>query len=131
MQKLASTVSLHNNFQCLQDLCDSQDNDIPDEIHTTKSVSIHGDTAVLLNTDCVKSKQIKQNLQEWQPPSCSRDSSQPLLVDQSKSILHGNKKNCFFYGGSSNTFPKAPNTVRQVNGIIIIIIIIITLCTLM
>ena len=36
VQKPSSTVPLHNKFQCLQDLSDSQDNGIHDEIHTIK-----------------------------------------------------------------------------------------------
>ena len=38
-----STVSLKNKFQCLQDLCDSQDIKIHDQVHTTESEVNHSD----------------------------------------------------------------------------------------
>ena len=51
VQKPPTTVLLHNKFHCLQDLSDSQDNGVHNEIHMIKSVPIHSDTSVLSNAD--------------------------------------------------------------------------------
>ena len=100
MQKPSRTVLLHNKFQCLQDLSDSRDNGVYDEIHTTETVSIHSDISVLSNADCVNFRETKQRLHECKPPSpCSKNLSQPLLVDESQIYWMGIKTKLGFLMG--------------------------------
>ena len=97
VQVTPSIVSLNNKFQCLQDLCDSQDVDIHDEIHTTESVVDHSAKSVLAVADCVEFIPMKQRLQECKPPlSYSKKILQPLLANQTKHTLDGNKNKTGF-----------------------------------
>ena len=55
-----STVTLYNRFQCLQDLCASTDDMIPNDIHTIKSVEKHRDNSVHVSAVGDKLDHVKQ-----------------------------------------------------------------------
>ena len=84
------TVSLHNRFQCLQDLCDSQNVVILDINHTHRNVHKQHTNSVS-NAAHGKQSHANQHLEECKPPpSCSDEMLQPLLADQAKLSFQGN-----------------------------------------
>ena len=87
-----STVTLHNRFQCLQDLCASTDDLVHNDIHTIKSVEKHRDNSVRLSPVGNKIDHVKQHLEECKlPQSCSNDMLQPTLAYQENNTFQGNK----------------------------------------
>ena len=82
---LTVTITLHNKFQCLQNLCASTDDVIHNEIHMTKSVNKHRDNSVRVSAVGDKLDHVKQHLEECKlPQSCSNDMLQPILAVQEK-----------------------------------------------
>ena len=86
-----STVTLKNRFQCLQNLCDSQNNGIHDVIHTCTDDFVRAVHSVPNDEFKVKNY-AKQGSVECKPsPSCSNAMSQPILATQTKPVFLENK----------------------------------------
>ena len=84
--------TIHNRFQCLQDLCASTEDVIHNDIHTIESVKKHRDNSVHVSAVGDKIDHVKQHLQECKPPHyCSNDMLQPMLANQENNTLQGNK----------------------------------------
>ena len=93
----------------MQDLSDSQNNDVHNVIHTMQSVPIHSDTSVDSNADYASIAQEKQCLQECKPPP----NLQPMLVNQTKSILDGNKNKTDCLDWASHSIEQDDNMSNQ------------------
>ena len=88
-------------------------NGVHNVIHTMQSVPIRSDTSVVSNADYASITQAKQSLQECKPPpSCSKN-LQPMLVNQTKSILDGNKNKTGCLDGASHSTKQDVNMSNQ------------------
>ena len=86
-----STVTLHNRFQCLRDLCASTDDMIHNDIHTITSVEKHRDNSVHASAAGNKINHVKQHLEECKPPQSCYNDMLPMLANQENNALKGNK----------------------------------------
>ena len=103
VHKPRGTVSLHNKFQCLQELNDSQDNAGHNIVSTSQDLSTKDNASALFCDNSVHREWQKQRSEECKSPPCFQN-LQPELARQEKYALEGNKnKTGFLAMGSSDT----------------------------
>ena len=108
-----STVPLNNRFQCLQNLCDSQDDIVHEGIHVCTGVYGKGGHSVPNNNFRVPTCE-QQHLVECKPsPSCSHDVLQPMLAVRANYSLQGNKNKTGFLAGDSINMEEQKNGSSQ------------------
>ena len=93
--KPRDTVLLHNKFQCLQELNDSQDNTGHNIVFTSQGLSTEDNASVSFRDNYVHREKKKQRSEECKPPSCFVI-SQPVLARQEKLMFEGNKNKTGF-----------------------------------
>ena len=98
-----SMVTLHNRFQCLQDLCTSTDDVIHNDIHTITSVEKHTYNSVYASAAGNKINHVKQHLEECKPPQSCFNDMLPMLANQENNALKGNKNKTGLLGVVSHS----------------------------
>ena len=102
VHKPRDTVLLHNRFQCLQELNDSQDNAGHNIMSTRQGLSTKDNASVLFCDNSVHREWEKQRSEECKPPPCF-EISHFNLARQEKFTFEGNKnKTGFLAMGSAD-----------------------------